>query len=344
MVLNYMDIAIYGAGSMGTVLGAFLQRAGINVDLISHDQTHIGLLKTAGAHIGGTVSFSTAPFDGKNGQGCALLPGEMSKKYDIIFLLTKQRDNAATATMLKQYLSDEGVLCTMQNGVPETGLAEILGIDRVLGCVCIWGANKRAPGTAELVSKADRVHFKLGCPGSSPVMLQKVKEILEKVGFVDIVPNFTGARWSKLLINAAFSGISTITGCNFGEIASGKESGNCALHIIRECIEVCRAAGIHIEPVQGTFPARFMYFKSPLKQSILAFIMRIAMKNYRDIKSGMLLDLDRGRPCEIDAINGAISKAGRKYHVPTPYNDRIVAMVHAIERGERSYCPENLKD
>ena len=339
-----MEIAIYGAGSMGTVLGSFLCKAGIASDLISDDKKHIAVLKTAGAKIGGAVSFSTPPFDSTGGRGSALLPEEVSQKYDIIFLLTKQWDNAVTAQTLKNHLKPGGVICTMQNGLPEPGLAEILGEERVLGCVCIWGANKTSDGEADLVSKAGRVHFKLGCLTESHAMLGSVQEILEKIGHVKIERNFIGARWSKLLINAAFSGISTITGLSFGRIASGRISGRFALEVIRECIEVCRSAGITIERVQGKFPAEFMYFKSPLKRSILSFIMGIAMKNYGKIKSGMLHDLDRGRTCEIDSINGAVCKAGKKYHVPTPVNDKIVELVHSIERGERRYCPENLQE
>ena len=337
-----MEIAIYGAGSMGTVLGAFLSRAGVVVDLISHDRAHIALLKTAGAKIGGEVSFNTLPFDGNEGRGLALLPGEIVKKYDLVFLLTKQMNNAVTAETLKNHLSPGGLVCTMQNGIPEPALAEILGVDRVLGCICIWGANKAAAGTAELTSKAGRMHFSLGCLSDMPRQMDTVKDILEKAGHVSIEPNFTGARWSKLLINAAFSGPSAITGLSFGSIAAGRYSGSLALDLARECIDVCRAAGIRIEPIQGKFPAGLMYFRSPLEKSVLSLVMRIAMKNYRDIKSGMLNDLDRGKACEIDFINGAVSGTGKKYNVPTPCNDRIVELVHSIERGGLRYSPENL--
>ena len=330
-----MEIAVYGAGAMGTVLGAFLCRAGYSPDLISRDQAHIMALKTAGAKIGGRFSFSAPPFDGKDGRGSALLPAELSKKYDIIFLLTKQTDNAFTAEALKNFLLPGGVVCAMQNGIPEPALAAMLGEDKVLGCICIWGADKSSPGTAELTSSAGSMRFVLGgIGGYSRPMLNAVREILEKVCPVTVKENFIGARWSKLLINAAFSGLSTVTGYCFGAIAADRRLGNYALHIIKECIEVCRAAGIAIEPVQDKFPTRFLYFKSPLKKFILSCIMPFAMKNHRAIKSGMLHDLERGRPCEIEAINGEVCRTGRKYNVPTPYNDRIVEMVHAIERGE----------
>ena len=36
---------------------------------------------------------------------------------------------------------------------------------------------------------------------------------------------------------------------------------------------------------------------------------------------------------EVDGINGAISAYGRKVGCPTPMNDKVVSIVHAIEDG-----------
>ncbi len=75
-----MRAAIYGAGSMGTILGAYIPRMGGQIDLINHNKAHIEALKDDGARIVGTVDF-TQPVT-------ALLPEEMTGKYDIIILLT----------------------------------------------------------------------------------------------------------------------------------------------------------------------------------------------------------------------------------------------------------------
>jgi len=336
-----MKKAIYGVGSMGTVLGAFLSRAGIAADLISRDQAHIEALRTKGAKITGEASFTTPPFDGMDGRGCAMLPSEMNKKYDVIFLLTKQMGNTATAKMLGNCLMPDGVVCTMQNGTPEPALQAVLGKDRVMGCICIWGATKTAPGEAKLTSKVSSMKFSLGTLNGTPhPMLHSVKEILAKVCKVNIETNFIGARWSKLLINAAFSGVSAVTGLSFGEIACNRRSRNLVLNIVKECIDVCRSAGISIEPVNGKFPADFLYYKTPIKKLLLSFVVPVAIRNHRAIKSGMLKDIERGSPCEIEAINGEVCRIGREHGVPTPHNDWIVETVHAIERRELS--PANL--
>jgi 2-dehydropantoate 2-reductase len=343
MTDDALKIAVYGAGSMGTALGAFLSRAGIAADLVSRDAAHINALKTAGAKIEGTASFSAPPFDG-NGRGLAMLPGKMSKKYDIIFLLTKQSDNKETAQTLKDYLSPNGVVCTLQNGIPEPALAEILGAEKTLGCICAWGAQKTAPGAVKLTSAPGSMSFALGSiDDPSHPMLPQIKAVLEKICPVTVEKNFIGVRWSKLLINAAFSGLSAVTGWNFGEIARGRVSRRYALLIINECIAVCRAANVKIEPVQGRDIAKLMDFTGPLKRLRASIILPFAMRKHSAIKSGMLGDLDRGKPCDIDYINGVVSGWAKKHGVPAPVNGRVIEIVHSIERGERKYCPQNLQ-
>jgi 2-dehydropantoate 2-reductase len=336
--------AIYGAGSMGTVLGAYLSRAGVAVDLVSRNKAHIGALRTKGAVINGTASFATPPLDGVSSPGRALVPEEMKDRYDLVILLTKQQENAAVAAMLKDFLAPAGVLCTLQNGLPEFRLAGILGEDRVLGCMVAWGAILNSPGCATLTSDTDSMSFGLGSPGAKPhPMIGRVKEILEKMCPVDVEENFIGVRWSKLIINAAFSGMSAVTGWNFGRVAAERESRNCALHVIRECIDVCRAAGIRIAPVQGRDIVRLLYFSNPLQKLKASVILPLAIKKHRAITSSMFQDLDRGRISEIDDINGVVSAAGIQHGVSTIYNDRIVEIVHAIERGERKYGKENIR-
>ena len=335
-----LSAAVYGAGSMGTVMGAFLSRAGFAIDLISRDRAHIEALRTKGAEITGEVSFSTPPFDGLDGRGRALLPDQASlvgEKYDLIFLLTKRGENAACAETLAGLLKRDGIVCTMQNGIPEPGLRAALGGDRVLGCICIWGATKTAPGVARLTSRVDSMKFCLE-ESANP----NPKLILDRVCPTTIGKNFIGTRWSKLLINAAFSGTSAVTGFSFGEIASNRCSRNLALNIVRECIDVCRAAKIDIEPVNGRFPAGFLHFRNPVKKLLLSLVVPVAIRKHRAIRSGMLNDMDRGSPTEIDAINGEVCRTGREHGVPTPHNDWIVETVRSIERGERRYGPGNL--
>ena len=168
-----MRIVIYGAGSLGTVLGAYLAKNGVPADLVNHNSAHVKALKENGAHITGTVDF-TVPVS-------ALLPEEMTGKYDIIFLMTKQLNNREVVSFLKEYLAEDGLIVTLQNGIPENTVAEIVGPEHTVGVVVEWGATLSAPGESTLTSAPDSLSFHMGCmSGIREEQLQRVKDVLEK--------------------------------------------------------------------------------------------------------------------------------------------------------------------
>ena len=330
-----MRIAIYGAGSLGTILGAYISKAGVEIELINRNKAHIEALQTKGAHITGTVEF-TQPV-------VAYTPDNMNGEYDVIFLMTKQQHNAEVVTMLKDYLAADGALVTFQNGLPELQIAEILGEERVLGCTVAWGATLQGPGVCELTSAPDALSFSLGSISQKNRHFDKVKEVLEHMGTVDVEENFIGTRWSKLLINAAFSGMSAVLGCTFGEAAGPRESRKVVQALIKECIDVCAKGGIRIEPVQGKDIVKLLDYHNPIKKAVAYMIIPIAIRKHAKLKASMLQDIEKGKLTEVDAINGAVCDYGRKVDFPTPANDKVVEIIHKIEKGELKPSFENLK-
>lgn len=331
-----MKIAIYGAGSLGTILGAYITQNGFDIDLISRNSKHIAALKAHGARVTGTVSI-TVPVK-------ALLPEEVSKKYDIIFLMTKTINNVETIRECSQYLTDDGVICTMQNGLPEMDVVEVIGESRTFGCAIAWGATMVDSGICELTSEPDSITFSLGSFSNNYDIkkLDAIKSILESMGRVEVEENFIGARWSKLLINCSFSGMSAVLGCTFGEAAKNKKSRLCIQKIIKECIEVSRLAGVRIEPVQGKDICKLLDYNNKLKQFISFQIIPIVIKKHKLLKASMLQDLEKGRVTEVDRINGIICNYGSRFNFPTPYNDLVVKVVHEIEQGKIKPSFDNL--
>lgn len=330
-----MRSAIYGAGSLGTVLGAYITRAGGQIDLINRNKAHVEALKKYGAKITGTVNF-TVPVT-------AITPDEMSGKYDLIILMTKQLDNENVVRSLIPFMQNDCIVCTLQNGLPELSVANAIGEDRVMGCSVAWGATLQSPGVSELTSEADSMTFGLGrMNGKKDEKLLEVKKLLEMMCPVEIEDNFMGVRWSKLLINSAFSGMSAVLGCTFGDVAEDKRSRLCALNIIKECIDVATAAGIKIEPVQGKDIVNLLYYKSTFKKKISFAVLPLAIKKHRLLKASMLQDLEKGKKCEIDAINGVVCEYGRRNSVKTPYNDKVVEIIHDIEDGKYSFGFDNV--
>ena len=331
-----MKCAIYGAGSLGTVLGAYMTLGGVPVELVNRNKAHVAALRENGAHITGTVDVRTPVR--------AITPDEMTDGYEVILLMTKQLQNRDVVRFLKPRLTPDGVIVTLQNGLPEPAIAEELGRERTVGCVVEWGASMTAPGECVLTSAPDSLSFHMGgMPGVDPRRLQTVKALLEKMCPVVLEDDLMGARWSKLLINATFSGLGTVLGGTFGDVSEGREAGRLALRCMKECIDVGHAAGVTFAPVQGKDITKLFYYTNPLKRAVAGLILPIAMKKHRDIVPSMLQDLRNGKRCEVDAINGVVCAYGQKHGVATLVNDLIVKTIHRIETGELTPSADNLR-
>ena len=328
--------AIYGAGSLGTVLGAYITKNGGKIDLINRNKAHVEALRKNGAKITGTVEM-TIPVT-------AYTPDEMSGKYDVILLLTKQLLNKDVVSFLRDYLEDDGVIVTLQNGLPEPGIAEIVGTSRTMGCVVEWGAALTSPGVCTLTSEVDGLSFHMGkMDGITDEKFNEVKSLLELMCPVHEEPNLMGARWSKLLINATFSGLGTVVGGVFGDVSENKAARRVAVRCMKECIDVGHAAGVKFAPVQGKNITALFYYKSAFKRAIATMLIPIAMKKHRNIEPSMLQDLKKNKPCEIDAINGVVCEWGRKCGVKTPINDRIADIVKQCESGKLTPKADNIE-
>ena len=281
-----MKTAIYGAGSLGTILGAYLTRAGIPVDLISRNREHVEAMKKYGARVTGAAEFTVSVH--------ALTPDEMGTGYDVIILMTKCIGNEETVRFLSGKLSERGIICTCQNGLPEPGISAVIGEERTYGCTIGWGATYISPGVSELTSAEDTFSFSLGrIGGGSDRNLETLKALLSHMGKAEIDPDFTGSRWSKLLINASFSALSAVTGLTFGGVASFWKTRRLAQLIMKECVDTAHALGVSLAPMQGKDVALIADYHSSLKRVFSFMIIPAAMRKHRSLRSSMLQDIDR---------------------------------------------------
>lgn len=329
-----MRVAIYGAGAMGTLLGAYIASNGKQIDLITRNAGHVAALNEKGARIVGNDNFRV--------DVNAFTPDEMSGVYDIIFLMTKQRENSKILATLRDFLTDDGVICTLQNGLPEPSVMEAVGRKRCLGCAVSWGASTVGEGVAELTSKKKKMTFALGSMDGDSPWLGPVKEYLECAGRVTVEKNFFGARWSKLAINSAFSPVSGVTGLTFGEVSKNKRTRKISLKLLNEAFDVARECGVKLEPIQGHNIVKLFGGKDGFKMFVALRLLPLAMSGHKKLMSGMYFDLNAGKKCDVDFVNGVICRLGRKFGVKTPANDALIDMCAEIENGERKISADNI--
>ncbi|MEH7178086.1 ketopantoate reductase family protein [Neobacillus vireti] len=321
-----MRIAIMGAGSLGTIIGALITARGQEVDLIDINKEHVEALNHSGAKITGFMDL-TVPVK-------ALLPNDMNGKYDLVFLLTKQVYNQTSLEQLLPHLHSSSIVCTLQNGIPEDFVSSIIGHERTIGGVVGFGATWLGPGVSELVTEVHTVKnyaFDIGeLDGSITPRIEEVKRILNVIGHCHVSDNIMGIKWSKLLMNATFSGMSAALGCRFGDVLSNETAMFSLAHIADETIKVARAHGIKLEEMQGK-DMEFLELQDENDVPNKMDFYHEVWEPHSNTKASMLQDLEKNRKSEIDYINGFVCKKGSEAGIKTPYNDLVVKLVKESE-------------
>jgi len=328
-------VAILGCGAMGTVMGAFMAKNGLVVDMVDAYKAHVDALNQNGAHIIGKEEF-TVPVK-------ALLPEDMEGIYDLVFLLTKQTANEVVLKNLLPHLGPDSVVCTIQNGVPEPFVAKLVGEERTVGGTIQWGATFIEPGVSELTTdlkkkiENGRAFFDIGeINGEITDRVNKIADVLRYMGGpVDVVENLMDIRWRKLVINSCGSGMSAACGSPFGPVIDDERGLECMAMIGYEVALCAKAAGYELSDAQKTA------LVDPAEKGKKFF--RGVYVNSPQGKASMLQDLEAGRITEVDMINGYICETGDKYGIDTPYNDAVVSIVHRMEKGELPLSLSNLQ-
>lgn len=333
-----MRAAIVGAGSLGTIIGAFISKAGQDIHLIDSNAEHVRALNERGATVTGSLEFSSPV--------SAFTPDALSGSYDLIFLLTKQTSTQQTLSLLQAHLHADSIVCTLQNGIPELLVEKMVGRQRTIGGAVGFGATWLRPGVSSLTSSRQALEqsaFEIGeIDGIERPRLAVVKRYLECVGSTKVLNNLMGIRYSKLLMNATFSGMSAALGCTFGEVLGNPRAMTCLAFIADECIKVAHAQGIDLVPMQGEdFNAFELHGAGDIPGKMPLY--RKIWSQHVALKASMLQDLEKGRATEIDYINGVICHQGRQHGIATPFNDKVVDIVTSAQQRQVLTSPNNLQ-
>ena len=303
-------VAIVGCGAMGSVYAALMADAGHEVHAVTLWPDHAEAMRTHGLRVEGasgdrTVRLASAGTD-TNGIG----------PCDLVIIATKAFDVEAAAQSSVTLLGPDTVVQTIQNGLgsPEV-VAPILGKDRLaVGVVGGFGASMRAPGHAHH-NGMEMIRF--GAFAGLPTRLLRASaRIWESAGFtVSLFDDVTRMVWEKLIMNVAFSGTSCTTGLTIGEVMADPNAWSVAQGCAREAIAVAGAANVRLDVGDPIEHIRKLGGKIP------------------NARPSMLLDYNAGRRGEVDAINGSIPRLGKRYGIPTPVNETVVAIIKARESG-----------
>jgi 2-dehydropantoate 2-reductase len=332
------NIAVIGAGAIGGVTAAFMKMNGWDPEIVCKNQETVEKISEQGLHITGIRGEHTVPMNAVKDIS------DLSGQKDLFFLATKANDCLNAARDLLPYLGPNSTVISLQNGICEEALADILGKDRVLGCVVGWGATNKDYGDVEVTSEGE---FVIGnIDKATDERLSSVQEILSSVYPTRISENIMGELYSKLIINSCINSLGVIGGLTLGKLLANQKARKIFFEIMREAISVADAMHIKVELAGG---GKLDYYRLLAQSGMLAALkryltIRVVGFKYRRVKSSSLQSLERGRKTEIDFFNGYISDKGKTHGVKTPVNDAVWTMVKEIEDGRRTIGLSNFHD
>ncbi len=334
-------IAVLGVGAIGGVIGAYLARAGNDVTLIDMWPANIERIKVQGLTL-------TAVEEEFTVEPVALHLGEVSrvrKPFDVVVMSVKSQDSAWSARFIEPHLAPGGFIVSAQNGINEETIAEVVGWQRVVGCVVTLGATLLEPGhPRRTTANTGRTSFRLGEPsGVITPRITRMAEVLRAVGPTELTSNLMGERWAKLVTNCMSNSIAGITGLNSAELRDNTVARFLAIRIAAEAVQVSTALGVSVQPITG-IPAG-MFLEALDDDAIHADVERLMIDHGKVLGPNMpslAQDVIKGRRTEIDYLNGYVVRKGRGLGIPTPVNEAIVGLTKRVETGDLDPCPDLL--
>jgi 2-dehydropantoate 2-reductase len=290
-------VIVLGAGAIGSVYAVKLS-ARHPVTVVGRRE-HVDAIASEGLRLIGRETV-TARVD-------AVTQVEAIAPDTIVLLTTKVNASEAALAPIADLVRDDTVIICVQNGLDSEGIARraVRGRCLVLRAITQFGAIFESPGLINFTASG----YTLLEDGPRSAALA---DLLTGSGLDGrVVPDIKTEIWRKLIYNCVINPITAITGSEVGGIADPRLDPLKRL-VIDECLAVARSEGVH-------FSIDFL--------STITDVFGAS----RTIAS-MRQDLMRGRPTEIDHMNGAVAALGRRAGIDCPVNAALTAIIRAMDR------------
>jgi 2-dehydropantoate 2-reductase len=328
-------IAVLGAGAIGSSVCADLTQAGYDPTVIDQWPAQVEAIRTTGLHVevpDGNIDVKIRAL-----HLCELAAANL--EFDIVFLAVKSYDHRWLAEFIKPYLTADGVLVGVMNGMNDDSIASIVGKNRTVGCCIELSAEIFTPGHVQRNTTHQGTWFGVGeLDGFLTPRVKEIQEILSHVARCDITNNIYGAKWTKLIANTMTMGPHGLLGLKNVDAVNLPGMADIAAQIGRESLAVGAALGYRIEPIFGLRADEF----AGSSDENLATARQALMKHVGGrSRTAPIHDHIKGRKSEMEFITGVVARKGRELGIPTRFNDAVLAIDGRINRGELRMDPSN---
>ncbi|SFL40996.1 2-dehydropantoate 2-reductase [Halogranum rubrum] len=298
-----MDIVVFGAGSLGSLVGGLLARVH-EVTLVGRDP-HVSRVRETGLHITGERTAHVHPDAVADGGNLAA---------DLAIVTVKSFDTSDAADTLASG-SFEAVL-SLQNGLTEELLTTRLDAP-VLAGTATYGARLLEPGQVECTGVGRVVLGALD--GGTSSHAERIGKAFRDADIETLVASdMPRRRWEKLAVNAGINAVTALARVDNGALADG-DAADVGHAAARETARVARAESVRL-------PNR-------VARDALDTVVEETAKN----RSSMLQDVERDKRTEVDAISGVVVDKGDDHGIDVPTNRVLAGLLRAweSERGLR---------
>ncbi len=295
-----MKIAVMGSGAVGCYYGGMLARAGHAVTLIGRAQ-HVDAIGARG------LVLDTQRFHETVALGASTDPAAVAGAGLVLFCV-KSTDTETAAAELAPHLAPEAFVLSLQNGVDNADrLRDALRRHEVAPVVVYVATEMAGPGHVRHHGRGELVL------GSSP-RSEATAAMFTAAGIpAEVSDNVAGALWAKLILNCAYNALSAIAQQPYGQLVQAPGVGDVIGDVVRECLAVARADGVAVP--------------GDVDEAVRQIPRTMATQF-----SSTAQDLSRGKPSEIEHLNGYVVRRGDALGVPMPVNRVLMTVVKLLER------------
>ena len=296
-----MKIAVMGAGAVGCYYGGMLARAGHEVTLIARAH-HATAINASG------LLLETQAFT-ERVRVAASTDASAADGAQWVLFCVKSTDTESAGRALAPHLAEGAVVLSLQNGVDNAErLRAVLPGANVAAAVVYVATAMAGPGHLRHHGRGELVIEP--SPRSASVALALIAAGVP----TEISDNVRGALWAKLILNCAYNALSAIGRLPYGELVQRPGVRDVMRDVVAECRAVAAADGVTL-PGDVELAVRRIAETMPTQYSSTA------------------QDLMRGKPSEIDHLNGYVVRRGQALDVPTPANRVLWTLVKLTEAG-----------
>ncbi|MEY7849172.1 ketopantoate reductase family protein [Natrarchaeobius sp. A-rgal3] len=297
-----MEIVVFGAGSLGSLVGGILASDRTNDVRLVGRQSHVDAVRESGLRITGELETHVAPTATTDGRAL---------EADLAIVTVKTSDTASAAAALATGSFD--AVCSLQNGMGnEETLANRLEAP-VLAGTATYGAILREPGVVACTGLGDVVFGPRD--GGSSKLADRVGEAFAVAGLeTTVVDDMPRRLWEKLAVNAGINPVTALSDVDNGAVLEGP-SNDLARAATRETARVARACDVSLT-----------------NREALAAMEDVAADTAANTSS-MRQDVRAGKRTEIDAINGYVVDRAAELGIEVPTNRALTSLVETWERG-----------